>query len=1673
MTTGTQGVVVVNINSGNPRYPFPQFLDYVNPTATLANLARNNPVGVPHMEMEQRIRDAYQIFANEFEYTGASWGTGANTVYYIDPTFGCGQPQCTEGVGYAMLAAAWMGDKTTFDGLWFFMHDVKMQLEPTFAGNVIANPTYPYGNLPIDSISGDSAADGDYDISMAMLMAWYQWGDLQGLTNSVGAPISYKAEALALMKALADVAPGTTGNPCRAYSGDIGFDGYFLQGNSVGDITQWSVAQGLCPQTASGQSTQYSDYSPPAYFHEWAAALQSAPFSASATPFEISQHQRAEASADWLIGQLYANGQFPFVSQYAVNGTTPTFTGGNAAETFRQGWRTILNYVWHGDPTSTWDPTTHSVQAGVGNQFEYNEATLVAPLLKNPESFGQPCSQVSAGSSPIQYQGTQTLVNSYTAAGAPNGTFALNWVDGGLAPAAVAAGDPATMNKMFRQCVIQWDQTGNTVAGDYYHSSIPVYFHGWFRLLGMLVLTGNLQPPSSLAEPDTAAVIPANMKIYKSVNRTFAFPGDQLTYWLNYRNYASVAATAVSITDNLPAGLSYVSSNPAGVATGSSVVFNIGPVAGLQNQNYAATMGGVTVVASVNAGTVGQILCNTASITCANGTGWTSNEYPDDPNGVFDGYAPTAYTDAIMQRNCVDIVPAALSLTKSASPTLVNPTNTITYTLAYQNSQVPFLNGGRPGVDISFANAGISASSGALGIGMKIWHDADAAYINYGNYRISYYLNQPAYPAGSWNVAQSYYLPASSAPITVTQENLTPGTNWNQRLIIQCGSQMAEITPNLYHYSGTPMNIHQGGLAQLATDWNINATGYPNINWTGDWSADPLAVDATMGAADGFYPVSPDWTNDTSPAASVPVTQLFPAPDECPSSITALHQVTNILVEEWDGYTWRRAFGTGPVSGRPMTNVTIVDTLPTGVTFGGWVGTPTGTQSGNVLTWTFPKLEVNQSGTVSYWVTANAVACPVNVLLTNQASIQATNEDPVTAAVGVSLTCNPLPTPVPAFLKSAQPASVNVGGNLTYNLAYTVPNPVTTVTDAFTAPVSGVASWGSWALAGGVANSWSIAGGVLQDNNWAVTAMQDTQTLALNTTVTATIQVPQSQWGGVIVRAGGGSYYEALASPNSGSLGNIEFEKVVGGVTTLIASTGGNQPLPAGFFQLRIIAQGNTFLVEYNTGTGWVSPLGTITDSSISTPGYGGIMVQPSGVEFQDFTADLDRMALSIEDTVPAATTYISSAGSSSQPAVGGTGLVTWVLGTAFSGTLESVTLVVQVASCPAGGFVYNQALLTGPQLLSNMVSTTVTCGTPSDTPTVSRTPSSSPTATATPSPSATATPSSSATPSASPTLTLTGTPSASRTASPSATVSGTGTGTPSPTMAATATATPSPSPSFSPSPTLSNSASPSGTATPSPSATPPFSVTSTPTATPTLTASPVFTPTLTGTATQTFTASPTRSASPTASASVTASATPSATPTSSSSATLTPTRTWTATSTASSSATATPSLTPTATQSLTRTGTGTASATPTRTASLSPSPSVTVTPTVSLTHTRTPSFTVTPTFSASPTWFQAVYQQPVLLQQKAAYPNPFSDTAHLYFQLRVAAEVTVDVYNVAGEVIYTRQVPCQAGPNVVTWQGVSNYGGRCATGIYIVAVKAGGVDGSQGSYWTSLACTR
>ncbi len=1073
--------VTVQINSGNPRYPFPQFLEYAYEDAhRLGNLGTRNAEGVVHAEMEQDIRDAYQIMANRFRYDGAAF----KGMRPIKGNLGCPY-DCTEGLGYAMLAAAYMGDKTTFDGLWLHAHDIFRAGTKRYVDCSDNQPGYEYGLFPLAEPGGNTAADGDVDVALALYVAWMQWGDLMGIDDACGNPISYRQELIEVVRGL--VAYSTrfpTENPRRSNSGIIGFDGYMKGGDTWNEQTNWTNANpyqrdgaDIIPEFG-GPRDQHIDYCAPAYFRQFREMLNSL----APDAWEEEQFRRGEASSDWLMGKMLdaSPANIPIAGWVAVTGgsaATPTYSSFSDGEDFRAPWRTIQNYVWHGNPSYSWNPVTHSVVNG-GNTYEKDVATRFARFLNEPQAapWSNTCKEFGGGPE-ITYKGPLTLSYYYTPTGEEQSTFNLNWLQGTGSFTAIAVQDYDLMGLMYRQCAIEWEPSGGT---DNYLGSEPRYFHGWFRLLGMLSTSGNYPAPSEMSPI-------ANMKIYRAIQDsvTFAFTGDELTYLLDYRNYGSVDATGVKIVEQVPSDFVFVSADNGGVydAGSHTVTWNIGTVTGFKTGGLAATKGQVSYKIRVGDNASGRY-CTTAEITCTNGKGWISNEYPN-------------YITATMQRNCVDIVARALQIEKTVNRDKLNSGNMATFTIDFENSaDAGWIDGGRPRVNVAYAHSGLTnpAAANQKWLKVRLYNDAIEPYINYGNYRISYFihdagLNCYAGTAGcvaGWGLANAFYEGnvqiADASGVQVSHENIVEGSDargkWNQRLIVQFAPLLVTTTAHLSNYFGMGIRIHKGGTQPLRAAWRMFPNDYSNVDWGNDWSWNATAQDADDGL---YYPVSPSWQDINNPGT--PVNEYIPCACETPPRV-----IENILVEEFDGYVWRRILGTGPMPGRDIDNVVIRDTLPKGLAFDEFIGncplasdgatwSTTHTADGrDIIIWTIPKLQVKQKGKIVYSATAtfpSGNTCETaDEDIINYAWIFGDRESPVSDTAKLTVTCARVPEPIvpTTLIKEADKETYEVGDPILYTIEYEqthgsiVKNAENQSTD--------------WHV-----NNWSISGGIVKSGS--------------------------------------------------------------------------------------------------------------------------------------------------------------------------------------------------------------------------------------------------------------------------------------------------------------------------------------------------------------------------------------------------------------------------------------------------------------------------------------------------------------------------------------------------------------------------------------------------------------
>jgi hypothetical protein len=82
------------------------------------------------------------------------------------------------------------------------------------------------------------------------------------------------------------------------------------------------------------------------------------------------------------------------------------------------------------------------------------------------------------------------------------------------------------------------------------------------------------------------------------------------------------------------------------------------------------------------------------------------------------------------------------------------------------------------------------------------------------------------------------------------------------------------------------------------------------------------------------------------------------------------------------------------------------------------------------------------------------------------------------------------------------------------------------------------------------------------------------------------------------------------------------------------------------------------------------------------------------------------------------------------------------------------------------------------------------------------------------------------------------------------------------------------------------------------------------------------------------------------------------------------------------------------------------------------------------------------------------------VLKALGASPNPFNPATEIRFELSVASEVTVDVYDLTGRPVNTLQ-PGRFAPGIhgVRWNGRDQSGRSVPSGVYMARIAAGGVE--------------
>jgi hypothetical protein len=463
-----------------------------------------------------------------------------------------------------------------------------------------------------------------------------------------------------------------------------------------------------------------------------------------------------------------------------------------------------------------------------------------------------------------------------------------------------------------------------------------------------------------------------------TVGSTTTAPGGLILYTLNY---SFVNTTSFTLTDPVPANTTYYSSSPGGGLIGSTVSWNI------YSGSAANTITGTAwVLLSVNAGASGTI----SDIA----TGTTSSTF-------CTGSAPS-----------VTVQNPTLTLTKTESATTLPAGSTITYLLGWMTS----------GLDLEFYDSYNNATG-----------DTNSAIVGYDN--TAYYQNAAVDgDLGSWNVVadaqgNNYIIgnvlnnpghnPNGNNDFPELLRSL-PGVNICGGFTVQGDVQIPVTAWGAAGGGDIDMVVAMNPSAGITITAGLSIDNNPNYfffqknqEFNGSIYPTPLGSNCLFGTC---------WPSNTSPVTagswytinvnveftgSGPITYIAnvwpqgdPAADGTPitwiDANTAAADTNDPGTISGCSCGWEQGWqaagtaGTNYFSnlqvyaGGPVSNYSITDAIPAGITYVGSNPTATGWPAGP-LVWT-NSASVIDGCPVTWWGTVGCTALPINNSFTMNAS---------------------------------------------------------------------------------------------------------------------------------------------------------------------------------------------------------------------------------------------------------------------------------------------------------------------------------------------------------------------------------------------------------------------------------------------------------------------------------------------------------------------------------------------------------------------------------------------------------------------------------------------------------------------------------------------------------------
>ena len=589
----------------------------------------------------------------------------------------------------------------------------------------------------------------------------------------------------------------------------------------------------------------------------------------------------------------------------------------------------------------------------------------------------------------------------------------------------------------------------------------------------------------------------ADLVTGKTVNNGTPNEGDTIIYTLTLTNNGPAQATNLSITDLLPAGVTYVSDDGAGAYVSGTGLWTIGTL----NNGATATL---NITATVDVGTSGTTITNTITVVSADQT--DSNTTADDPS------------EDIVVGNDADLVTG-----KTVNNGTPNEGDTIIYTLTLTN------NGPAQATNLSITDqlpAGVTYVS----------DDGAGAYVS---------------GTGLWTIGTLNNGATATLNITATVDVGTSGTTITNTITVVSADQTDSNTTA----DDPSEDIVVGNDADLVTGKTVD-NGTPNegdtiiytLTLTNNGPAqatnlritDQLPAGVTYVSDDGggsLYVGTGLWTIGTLNNGATATLNITATVDVGTSGTTITNTITVVSADQTDSnttaddpsedivvgndadlVTGKTVDNNAPNEGDTIiytltltnngpaqaTNLSITDLLPAGVTY---VSDDGGAayNSGTGL-WTIGTLNNGATATLNITATVDAgtsgttITNTITVVSADQTDSNTTADDPsedITVGNGADLVTG----------KTVDNGTPNEGDTIVYTLTLTNsgPNQATnlSITDLLPAGVTYVSDDGAGAYVSGT-GLWTI--GTL--NNGATATLNITATVDVGTsgtTITNTI----------------------------------------------------------------------------------------------------------------------------------------------------------------------------------------------------------------------------------------------------------------------------------------------------------------------------------------------------------------------------------------------------------------------------------------------------------------------------------------------------------------------------------------------------------------------------------------